>query len=50
MIRLGRYGSAVPPCFDVYVWVKTNDRPDVLSRFIAQYVDIGSPGDPRFVP
>jgi hypothetical protein len=38
----------MPPCFDVYVWVRTGDRPAVLSRFIDQYVDVGNPGDPRF--
>jgi len=43
-----RYGSAVPPCFDVYVWVRTDDRPGVLSRFIDRYVDADRPGEPRF--
>jgi hypothetical protein len=42
------YGSPVPPCFDVYVWVSTDDQPEVLARFITQYIDAKSPGDPRF--
>lgn len=33
---------------DVYVWVRSNDRPAVLSRFIDRYVDATHPGDPRF--
>jgi hypothetical protein len=36
----------VPPCFDVYVWVRTNDMAAVLSRFIDQYVNGEDPGDP----
>lgn len=42
------YGSAVPPCFDVYIWVRSGDRPGTLARFIDQYVDRSNPGDPRF--
>jgi hypothetical protein len=42
------YGSGVPPCFDVYVWVTTDDRPATLSRFVDRYVDRANPGDPRF--
>jgi hypothetical protein len=37
----------VPPCFDVYVLVRSDDRPSVLSRFIDKYVDTQDPGDPR---
>ena len=44
------YGSDVPPCFDVYVWVKSADRPGTLARFVDQYVDLAHPGDPRFEP
>ena len=33
---------------DIYVWVRTSDRPAVLSRFIDRYVDATQPGDPRF--
>jgi len=29
-----RYIAAVPPCFDVYVWLHPDDRAGVLSRFI----------------
>jgi hypothetical protein len=43
-----RYVAAVPPCFDVYVWVQGDDRAGVLSRFIDRYVDVQDPGDPRF--
>lgn len=32
---------------DVYVWVRTNDRPAVLSRFIDRYVNATHPGEPR---
>ncbi|MFD2078218.1 hypothetical protein [Actinopolymorpha cephalotaxi] len=38
----------MPPCFDVYVWVHTEDRPGVLARFIDSYVDGHSPREPRF--
>lgn len=38
----------MPPCFDVYVWVRTGDRPAVLSQFIDRYVDAEHPGEPRF--
>jgi len=38
----------MPPCFDVYVWVESEDKSDVLSRFIDRYVDTEHPGDPRF--
>ena len=38
----------MPPCFDVYVWVRTNDMADVLSRFIDRYVNGEDPGNPRF--
>ena len=38
----------MPPCFDVYVWVRTDDRSGVLSRFIDRYVDTERPGDPRY--
>ena len=43
-----RYGSGVPPCFDVYVWVRSGDRRATLSRFVNRYVDLSHPGDPRF--
>jgi hypothetical protein len=43
-----RYVAAVPPCFDVYVWIQPEDRAGVLSRFIDAYVDMHDPGDPRF--
>lgn len=42
-----RYIAHVPPCFDLYVWVQTNDRPRVLSRFIDKYVDVQSSREPR---
>lgn len=42
------YGLDVPPCFDVYVWVKSADRPATLARFIDHFVDLAHPGDPRF--
>lgn len=42
------YGFKVPPCFDVYVWVKTADRSATLARFVDRYVDRANPGDPRF--
>jgi hypothetical protein len=32
----------VPPCFDV--WVRTDDRPAVLSRFIDRYVNTDHDG------
>ncbi len=38
----------MPPCFDVYVWAISHDRPAVLSRFIDRYVDTDHPGNPRF--
>ena len=38
----------MPPCFDVYTWVRTDDRPAILSRFVERYVDRSDPGDPRF--
>jgi len=38
----------VPPCFDVYTWIRTDDRPAILSRFIERYVNRSDPGDPRF--
>jgi hypothetical protein len=38
----------VPPCVDVYVWVRTNERAAVLSRFVDRYVSVQDPGDPRF--
>ena len=37
----------MPPTFDVYVLVRTDDRAAVLARFIDQYVDAEDPGDPR---
>jgi hypothetical protein len=40
--------SGVPPCFDVYVWVRSDDRAATLARFVEQYVDRANPGDPRF--
>ena len=43
-----RYIAAVPPCFDVYVWIQQDARAGVLSRFIDRYVDVQNPGDPRF--
>jgi hypothetical protein len=42
------YGSHVPPCFDVYVWVRSDDRRAVLARFVDRHVDRANPGDPRF--
>ena len=42
------YGSGVPLCFDVYVWVRSDDRPATLARFVDRYVDRANPGDPRF--
>jgi hypothetical protein len=42
------YGADVPPCFDVYVWVRSADRPATLARFVDRYVDRADPGDPRF--
>lgn len=36
------------PCFDVYTWIRTADRPAILSRFVERYVDRSDPGDPRF--
>jgi hypothetical protein len=38
----------VPPSFDVYVWVRTDVQPVVLSRFIDRYVTAEQPGEPRF--
>jgi hypothetical protein len=38
----------VPPCFDVYIWVRADDRRAALSRFVARHVDVSNPGDPRF--
>ncbi|WP_193610215.1 hypothetical protein [Nocardioides lijunqiniae] len=38
----------MPPCFDVYTWVRTDDRPAILSRFVERYVDRANAGDPRF--
>jgi hypothetical protein len=38
----------VPPCFDVYVWIGSDDRPGTLARFVDRYVDRSNPGDPRF--
>ncbi len=46
--RAPSYGSSVPPCFDVYVWVKSDDRRATLERFIDRYVDRANPGDPRY--
>jgi hypothetical protein len=46
-VRSG-YGSGVPPCFDVYVWVRSTDRSASLSRFVHRYVDRTDQGDPRF--
>lgn len=43
-----RYGSAVPACLNVYVWVRTDNRPSVLAPFIDRYVDADRPGEPRF--
>lgn len=43
-----RYGFRMPPCFDVYTWIRTDDRPAILSRFVERYVDRADPGDPRF--
>lgn len=40
--------SSVPPCFDVYVWVRSDDRAAALSHFVDRYVDRANPGDPRF--
>ena len=37
----------MPPCFDVYVWVRSTDRPATLARFVDRYVDRANPGDPR---
>lgn len=38
----------MPPCFDVYTWIRTGDRPAILSRFVERYVDRSDPGDPRY--
>lgn len=38
----------MPPCFDVYTWIRIDDRPSILSRFVERYVDRANPGDPRF--
>lgn len=43
-----RYGFRMPPCFDVYAWIRTDDRPAILSRFVERYVDPSDPGDPRY--
>ncbi|MEV7396382.1 hypothetical protein [Aeromicrobium sp. NPDC092404] len=40
----------MPPNFDLYVFVRTADKPAVLERFIDEYVDEDDPGDPRFAP
>jgi hypothetical protein len=42
------YGLRVPPCFDIYVWVASEDRAATLSRFVERYVDRANPGDPRY--
>jgi hypothetical protein len=34
-------------CFDLYVWVHTDDRPGVLARFIDNYVDVQHSREPR---
>lgn len=38
----------MPPCFDVYVWVRSQDHERALATFIEHYVDTDNPGDPRF--
>ena len=38
----------MPPCFDVYTWIRTANRPALLTRFVERYVDRSEPGDPRF--
>lgn len=38
----------MPPCFDVYVWIRAADRASTLAAFIDRYVDTENPGDPRF--
>lgn len=38
----------MPPCIDVYVWIRTGDRASALATFIDRYVDTDDPGDPRF--
>lgn len=45
---IARYRLGVPPCFDVYAWIRSDDRPATLSRFVDRYVDRSDPGDPRF--
>ena len=36
------------PTFDVYVWVNSSNNAATLSSFIARYVDVEDPGEPRF--
>jgi len=38
----------VPPCFDVYVWIRAAHRVSALAAFVHRYVDTDNPGDPRF--
>ncbi|QSR30079.1 hypothetical protein CFI00_06030 [Nocardioides sp. S5] len=38
----------MPPCFDVFAWIRAGDRPAILARFVERYVDRSDPGDPRF--
>lgn len=42
------YRFGVPPCFDVYVWIRSHDRPATLYDFVDRYVDRSDPGEPRF--
>lgn len=37
----------MPPCYDVYVWIRAADRASALATFIDRYVD-PDPGEPRF--
>lgn len=38
----------MPPFFDVYVWVRSQDHERALATFIEHYVDTDNAGDPRF--
>lgn len=45
LAHTSRYGLGVPPCLDVYVWIRTDDRATILKRFVDRYVDCANPGD-----
>lgn len=38
----------MPPCFDVYVWIRGDERSEVLRRFIDRYVSVDQACEPRF--